>query len=156
MAQDSKEIVDALGGTKGVTKTGKFAKFLGQTPMGYLGETGLFVGMNLLEGESLGTSLVRGIGEQALWRAAPGVMLGYMAATGLPELGKAAYERARTQGRWWNQMHRPNFGGVYRDTQQAVTMRQAAVQAIAGSRMNARSALGGEARLMHIPYEYSR
>jgi hypothetical protein len=33
------------------------------------------------------------------------------------------------------------------DTQRAQTMRQAAVQAIQGSKLNARSALGGEAQI---------
>jgi hypothetical protein len=39
-------------------------------------------------------------------------------------------------------------GGNYMDTQRALTMRQAAVQAIQGSKLNARSALGGEARIL--------
>ena len=37
----------------------------------------------------------------------------------------------------------------YADTEQALTMRQAAVQAIQGNKMNARNALGGEAKMMH-------
>lgn len=37
----------------------------------------------------------------------------------------------------------------YQDTQQAATMRQAAIQAIQGSKLNARNALGGEAAMMH-------
>lgn len=39
------------------------------------------------------------------------------------------------------------IGGGYVDSQHAVTMRQAAVQQIQGNKLNARSALGGEARL---------
>lgn len=38
---------------------------------------------------------------------------------------------------------------TYQDTQQAATMRQAAIQAIQGSKLNARNALGGEAAMMH-------
>lgn len=39
------------------------------------------------------------------------------------------------------------LGGNYMDTQRAQTMRQAAVQQIQGNKLNARSALGGEARI---------
>ena len=38
-------------------------------------------------------------------------------------------------------------GGHYMDTNAAMTMRQAAVQQIQGNKLNARSALGGEARI---------
>lgn len=38
-------------------------------------------------------------------------------------------------------------GGNYLDTNQAATMRQAAVQQIQGNKLNARSSLGGEARI---------
>lgn len=44
----------------------------------------------------------------------------------------------------------PRF--TYQDTDQALTMRQASVQAIQGSKLNARNALGGEAALMHRGY----
>lgn len=43
-----------------------------------------------------------------------------------------------------------NLYGPYRDTQQVATMRQASLQAISQSHMNARSALGGEAALLHF------
>lgn len=43
------------------------------------------------------------------------------------------------------------IGGNYVDTQQAQTMRQAALQQIQGNKLNARSALGGEARIFS-PY----
>lgn len=40
-----------------------------------------------------------------------------------------------------------SVGGNYLDTNQAATMRQAAVQQIQGNKLNARSSLGGEARI---------
>lgn len=43
-------------------------------------------------------------------------------------------------------------GGGYMDTQRAVTMRQAAVQQIQGNKLNARTALGGEARIFSQRY----
>lgn len=43
-----------------------------------------------------------------------------------------------------------NLNGPYQDTQQAHSMRQAAVAAISQSHMNARNALGGEAALLHF------
>ena len=42
-----------------------------------------------------------------------------------------------------------NFGGNYRDTQTAYTMRQKAAQELSGSLVNARMYLGQEALLMH-------
>ena len=114
----------------------------------------LFAGMEMYGGESMGNAVAKGIGESLLWEFAPGAMIGYQLATTLPSAGMAAADRVRAQGRWWNQAHRPSFGGGYRDTQQAITMRQAAVQAISGSKLNARSALGGEARMFHRPYTY--
>jgi len=46
-------------------------------------------------------------------------------------------------------MRRSSFGGDYRDTQVAVTMRQAAAREMSGSLMNARQWLGSEASFLH-------
>lgn len=95
---------------------------------------------------ALGISLV----ESAAYMVAPklylaariGFPIARAAATAIP----LAYQAKEAR---WNQFHKPNLGGDYTDTQQALTMRQAGVQAIQGSRMNARNALGNEAQLMH-------
>lgn len=42
-----------------------------------------------------------------------------------------------------------NFGGDYRDTDQAITMRQAAAREMSGSLLNARRWMGSEALFMH-------
>ena len=53
---------------------------------------------------------------------------------------------------WWKaQYATSNVVGDFVDTRGAQTMRQATVQAIQGSKMNARSALGGEAKILS-PY----
>ena len=48
-------------------------------------------------------------------------------------------------------MQQVTWLGDFVDTRGAQTMRQATVQAIQGSKMNARSALGGEAKILS-PY----
>ncbi|MFS1019755.1 MULTISPECIES: hypothetical protein [Enterococcus] len=68
---------------------------------------------------------------------------------------KGAYEFRQRRGEQMRMdlesQSRGFVGGGYVDTQQAQTMRQAAVQQIQGNKLNARSALGGEARLLS-PY----
>lgn len=113
-----------------------------------LGAAGLDTVMNMANGDSFGTAAVKGAASGMLWTTAPGIMgaimVGELAATGI----SAANQFSRSRKDWWNQQFRPNFGGSYVDSQRALTMRQAAVQAIQGSKMNARSALGGEARIL--------
>lgn len=105
--------------------------------------------MGVQSGESLPNAVLKGAGEAALWAIAPGPMgvkmgaeLIAMGAGGLYKANKALTQRYNQ-----NISSAPNF--QYTDTRQALTMRQAAVQAIQGSKMNARNALGGEASLMH-------
>ena len=104
---------------------------------------------NLQSGDDLGTAAVKTAANQILWAAAPGPMA---ALTFTPMLAKGAMAVgtfAHHKQQWWNMQHKPTgiVGGQYVDTQRAQTMRQAAVQAIQGSKMNARSALGGEAKI---------
>jgi hypothetical protein len=62
----------------------------------------------------------------------------------------AAYNWQRQKRADWNNAHLQGMvGGNYQDSQRALTMRQAAVEAIQGSKLNARSALGGEARILN-------
>ena len=133
--------------------------------LGKLLPFGISVGVDLASAKSLGLSPIESVGRGlAIW-AGYGVLgtgpmlaltMGYplarAAATALP----VAYRAKQAQ---WNQYHKPNLGGRYADTQAALTMRQSAIQAIQGSHMNARSALGGEAALfarslqqVRVPY----
>lgn len=63
---------------------------------------------------------------------------------------------ARSRGKWAMRRAQTgisreqiNFGGDFRDSQGAYTMRQLAVQEMAGSLLNARQYLAAEARLLH-------
>lgn len=58
------------------------------------------------------------------------------------------FRRQKTED-YWSYSHPENVigSGMYQDSAQAQTMRQAAVQQIQGNKLNARSALGGEAKL---------
>jgi len=109
--------------------------------------------MNVQNGDDIGTAAVKAGTNQILWSMAP-VPMG-IATFGAP-LAQGAYQAGVFHYRkqqWWNKQFHPNgeVGGNYMDSQRALTMRQAAVQAIQGSKLNARSSLGGEARIMS-PY----
>lgn len=99
--------------------------------------------------ESKLTSAAFAAGNVALWTFLPGVAF-----------AKEAYGMAKVAGQsgMFNPhqyesryIGRNDMGGSwnYQDTQQAATMRQRGMEAISQSRMNARSALGGEARSLH-------
>lgn len=101
-----------------------------------------------------GDGYIAGAGKAALtglaYELMPGVMWGTLALDGAAAITKGGMKLYHDRKSAWNMAHATgSLGGGYKDTQQAYTMRQAAVSAIQGSRMNARSALGGEARLMH-------
>lgn len=104
---------------------------------------------NMKNGDDFGTAAVKGAFDGMLWATAPYVM----GAVQVAQVGTAAFNGYNTwmrqQKQWWNRQFLPNFGGNYQDTRRAQTMRQAAIQAIQGSKLNARSALGGEARLIN-------
>lgn len=114
--------------------------------------TGIFTAVDVAMGRPLGEAL----GTQLLYNgfiaaAFPGYMAGEMVGA-LLYGGTNAYfgsVKPAMTSRRISSLDPSNMNFKYKDTQQAITMRQAAVQAIQGSRMNARSALGGEARLMH-------
>lgn len=125
----------------------KFGKTVGPGLVG----AGLEVGISMLafRGE-MGTkaAIGRGLVEFAAWQTAPWLMgiatLGSLAGMAVPSL----MERHDNQKSKFNTYYRPNVGGTYKDTQQASTMRQASIQAMSAHKMNARTALGNEARLM--------
>lgn len=151
-----------------------FNKQVGMTPGSLAGNTAFFTAINMASGQdSLGTSVAKGLVDTALWKIAPGPYLAYSAAGAIFQGVKAGYKLAEDNKSKFNSMHYNNvLGGNYTDTQhnlymrqagmqaiqmsnlgyqRAATQRQAAVQAIQGSKLNARSALGSEATLMHIP-----
>lgn len=85
----------------------------------------------------------------AAWYIAPHLMwaktgaeMGSSITQGL-EMGRKAYKSA-VRGR-----SQANFGGYFQDTDMGYTMRQRGVNAIQQSRMNARNAIGGEAKVLH-------
>lgn len=99
--------------------------------------------------ESVAKSALYAGAEAALWTFLPGVAMAKEAfdvTKSLTANGALDYHQYEskainrgTVGASWN----------YQDTQQAATMRQRGMEAISQSRMNARSALGGEARALH-------
>lgn len=103
---------------------------------------------NMKNGDNFGTAVVKGFGEAMLWETAPLAMTAWSLASAAPSVISAGYNWYRQRDFWFRNQHLPNFGGMYQDTQRAMTMRQAAIQAIQGSKLNARSALGGEARIL--------
>lgn len=127
-------------------------------PGGKFGKTvGVFSALdvygNLQSGDDLGTAVVKAGAQQIYWTMAPTLAAVTTFGPMIGEGAIAAGRFAHSKQQWWNKQfqHDGMVGGQYVDTQRAQTMRQAAVQAIQGSKMNARSALGGEARIMS-PY----
>lgn len=126
---------------------GKFGKAMvgGNAAFGVLDAA-----MNMAGGDDAGTAIMKAGVSTALWYTAPGVMGAYTAATTLPQLAVAGTTWKKHRVDWWQQQHmQGTVGGQYQDTQRALTMRQAAVEAIQGSKLNARSALGGEAKILN-------
>jgi hypothetical protein len=134
------------GNSAGVQSMNKpMSKFM----KGNLAFAAIDVPMNMAAGDDFGTAVLRSSASAALWATAPWVMGTHLAATTLPMAGAAIYNTHKQKVNQWNMAHmQGTLGGTYMDTQRAVTMRQAAVQAIESSKMNARSSLGGEAKIL--------
>ena len=110
--------------------------------------------MNMAAGDDAGTAVMRAGAAAALWYTAPAIMTMHMAATMTPAIAGAYHSWQRNANSTWNANFRHGqVGGKYQDTQRALTMRQAAVEAIQGSKLNARSALGGEARIISAGWQ---
>jgi hypothetical protein len=113
--------------------------------------------MNVYSGDDLGTSVAKASVTGVMAASNPvlfgGLTLGSLAIDGYWGAKQFGYQKSQ----WWNAQYATNnvVGGNYMDTQRAQTMRQAAVQAIQGSKLNARSALGGEAKILN-PYASRR
>jgi len=120
---------------------------------GYLGVgmTALDFKSNLDQGQGVGEAALKSAASFAAWSAAAPVMWGHMAATTGIDAVEAGYKwrKQRSEEMRSQLVSDRTVGGNYIDSSRAQTMRQAAVQAIQGSKMNARSSLGGEARLFH-------
>ncbi|ONG92331.1 hypothetical protein BKK40_06095 [Bacillus cereus] len=135
-----------------------FKRVNSKIPGGKFGKTvGAFsafdVYSNVQAGDDIGTAVVKAGTQQIYWTMAPTLAFATTFAPMIGEGAMAAGRFAHSKQQWWNQQFQHNgvVGGNYIDTQRALTMRQASVQAIQGSKMNARSALGGEARILS-PY----
>lgn len=75
--------------------------------------------------------------------------MGAQLAPSVVQGAQAAHQFRRTKAEEFANIRQysQQVGGQYMDTNQALTMRQAAVEQIQGNKLNARSALGGEARI---------
>lgn len=123
---------------------------MGILTKGNIGFGVLDAGLNLAAGDDAGTAIGKAAVSTALWFTAPGVMTAHMLATMAPAGIAAGHNWHRQAKSTWRNAHmQGSLGGMYQDSQRALTMRQAAVQEIQGSKMNARSALGGEAKILN-------
>lgn len=145
-----------------VSAMGKGLKSLGTTSKKNLltaGGIGFGTDMafNVAGGDNLGTAAAKASVTGAIFASNPLLATGIMGASLLQEGYWANEQFSYRKKQWWNAQYAVNntVGGNYMDTQRAQTMRQAAVQAIQGSKMNARSALGGEAKILN-PYSTRR
>lgn len=155
----------------GVVPTGRLMKEAGRDALaagmsgakrigpGKLAVGGVFTAMqikdNMAQGDSFGTSAFKaGVYNMAMAshpllttaiQMAPLAVQGYSAATTYRR-GRAEELQAIKRGR------NGTVGSGWQDTQQSLTMRQAAVQQIQGNKLNARTALGGEARIFGTSY----
>lgn len=117
---------------------------------GLIGWGALSTATNMAQGDDFTKAAMKGAVDAVLWHNYAPVMWGIEAAKDIPAVGQAAFSWFQQQKQWWNMQHlQGSVGGGYHDTQRALTMRQAAVQAIQGSKLNARSALGGEAQILN-------
>lgn len=102
------------------------------------------------QGNNLGTSVMKAGVENILYATNPALMTGIQLAPLAVQGAVAAHDFRKRRA---EEIHTNKYnnsrrvGGDYMDTSQAQTMRQAALQQIQGNKLNARSALGGEARI---------
>ena len=131
--------------------TGAFRKLPKGSVAGFGIGAAIETASSLNEGKGIGTSVARGLGTGLLEEVVGfGPFLAINLASSAPALFQAGISwNKKLAGQHMANRDPGNMNFSYQDTQQAYTMRQSAVQAIQGSKMNARSALGGEARLMH-------
>lgn len=142
--------VAAKAGSKGVQAIGRYIR---ANPGGAINavQGGLSINSRVKRGDSFMGAVAKEGANMAMWATNPGIMMGIQGAQMAYSGTKAAYQFRRrkhdsiVQG--LESAAGNTVGGGYMDTNAAATMRQAAVQQIQGNKMNARSALGGEARI---------
>lgn len=106
------------------------------------------------QGDRLGNAVFKAGVSNALYATNPVLMTAATLAPVAVQGVQAAHQfrRGRAEQIQDQRNNRYRVGGGFTDTQQSVTMRQAAVEQIQGNKLNARSALGGEARLFANKY----
>lgn len=113
------------------------------------GFTALDFMMRVRAGESVPKAAVTALGTLAVWQFAGGPLSAYF----LGQLGMAvampAMSAYRVRKAQMRSLLYPRLGRGFQDTEQAYTLRQAALQAINRSYMNARFYLGQEASFLH-------
>lgn len=136
----------AVEGARWAAVTGDPADYLGGAVTG--GVKGMAGSIGGAVGSLVGTVILPGAG--SIIGSIAGGVVGYMA--GAAALSSPAY----ALGRFGSQVARTGisksriqFGGNFRDSQEAYTMRQLAVQEMAGSLLNARQYLANEAAFFH-------
>ena len=108
---------------------------------------------NIKEGRSIGASALRVGADIAAYSVFGGAYAAAQVGYGAYQMAGAAVDyRKRKAQELAIQSEAGRVGGNFMDTDQAQTMRQAAVQQIQANKMNARSALGGEARIFSGGY----
>lgn len=121
-------------------------------PMGAfaVATSGFAISHRMQQGDSFISAAGKEVAEDILYTLNPGLMMAAQMAPLAYQGVKAAHD---FRERKTEELHDLRYnmygriGGGYMDTNRALTMRQAAVQQIQGNKLNARSALGGEARL---------
>lgn len=115
------------------------------------------IAMNVAGGDDIGKAALKA-GVTGLLAASNPVLFTGITSASLAKDAWWAYTKWNMQKtKWWSSQYAYNnqVGGNYMDTQRAITMRQAAVQQIQASKLNARSALGNEAKILN-PYDSRR
>jgi hypothetical protein len=153
--------VRALAAAKGLFSTGSktAAKAMSKGASGFTSVMALgiptYMGYsNAEKGQKL-QGTVKGLAEGLVYAYMPQLFFAEIAGSALEGAGNWYMERMH-QGPWERfNAGRPNFGGGFKDTQQAATMRQRALEEMQRSHINARSVLGSEARTYHRSGAYS-
>lgn len=114
------------------------------------------VNQRVKRGDSMTSAIAKEAVNTALWVTHPGIMTAITAAPVIAAGVQGAYRfrRQRHEAKFGQLNHATSgiVGGNFQDSEHAATMRQAAVQQIQGNKLNARSALGGEARIFSQRY----
>lgn len=139
---------------KQVTDQVKSSKWIGSEalhPKVFGASVGIDLGMRMLGGEKLNLKTIsKSVGTSAFYALAPPIITGVLIAKDIAVgIGSLAYSGHKAFNNKLKERYQNGPRFSYQDTQQAATMRQAAVQAIQGSKLNARNELGNEAYMMH-------